>query len=456
MKPKRIVERGQALILIALGAIGLFGIVGLAIDASAKYSDRRHAQNAADTAALAGAWAKADAMRNGDDPATTWAELSTTALNRAGENGYDGNFVTNTVEVHNPPATGIYANCANVHFDCHDYVQVIIDSTVDTWFARVIGIMQTHNHVEGVAATIGENNSFNFGGNSVVALSPVGCALMTQGNATVIIKGGGLFSNSDDASCSYKKDACAGLVDVDADMSGTQGAVTMVGGYSVNTGCMPQADLAPASSKQIPFPPPYQEIPEPAECATPGTKSSSGSTTTLTPGYFDKIPGNGSGWKTNIVLTPGVYCVGTTLRFNASETLTVQGTYSNPPTSPGVFIYFKPGGSFTFNGGSTVTIWGIKDTSSPYNGFLMYLAPNYASGTPTNCTINGNTADRFWGSIYAPYCNVTLDGTSDPAGFMTQIIGYTVKFAGGSNVILTYDASLMPLWNIPLQVGLSK
>src|ERR1044071_3739143 len=51
-------ERGQALILIAFAAIGLFAIAGLAIDGTAKYSDRRHAQNAADTAALAGAFAK--------------------------------------------------------------------------------------------------------------------------------------------------------------------------------------------------------------------------------------------------------------------------------------------------------------------------------------------------------------------------------------------------------------
>ena len=48
-------ERGQALVIFALAAIGLFGIVALAIDGSAKFSDRRHAQNAADTAAMTAA-----------------------------------------------------------------------------------------------------------------------------------------------------------------------------------------------------------------------------------------------------------------------------------------------------------------------------------------------------------------------------------------------------------------
>ncbi|HEX9332631.1 MAG TPA: pilus assembly protein TadG-related protein, partial [Anaerolineales bacterium] len=57
MKPK-FQERGQALILIAFAAVGLVGFAALAIDGSRVFSDRRHAQNAADTAVLAAALAK--------------------------------------------------------------------------------------------------------------------------------------------------------------------------------------------------------------------------------------------------------------------------------------------------------------------------------------------------------------------------------------------------------------
>ena len=42
-------QRGQALVMIALAAIGLFAFAALAIDGSTIFSDRRHAQNAADT-----------------------------------------------------------------------------------------------------------------------------------------------------------------------------------------------------------------------------------------------------------------------------------------------------------------------------------------------------------------------------------------------------------------------
>ena len=45
-------ERGQALILIAFGAIALFGFTALAVDGTRVFSDRRHAQNAADVLAV--------------------------------------------------------------------------------------------------------------------------------------------------------------------------------------------------------------------------------------------------------------------------------------------------------------------------------------------------------------------------------------------------------------------
>src|SRR5512135_615887 len=55
MKPSVQRQRGQALILIVLAIVGMVGLTGLAIDGGNAYSDRRHAQNAADTSALAAA-----------------------------------------------------------------------------------------------------------------------------------------------------------------------------------------------------------------------------------------------------------------------------------------------------------------------------------------------------------------------------------------------------------------
>src|SRR3990172_6590357 len=97
-------EKGQALILIALAAVGLFAFTALAIDGGMVFSDRRHAQNAADTAALAAALAK---IRTPDYPPNTPDDPRLAAeaagLARAASNGYDNNGTTNVVEVHIPP-----------------------------------------------------------------------------------------------------------------------------------------------------------------------------------------------------------------------------------------------------------------------------------------------------------------------------------------------------------------
>jgi len=461
MRSKLFAERGQALILIALAAIGLFGVAGLAIDGSAKFSDRRHAQNAADTAALAGALTLAREPAAFVGPVPLW---KINAQNRALQNGYDDNHVSNEVEFHNPPISGIYSNCSDVHFTCTDYVQVIIDSHVDTWFARVVGILQTHNHVEAVASKISDDNNFQFGGNAVVALSPDGCALMSQGGTNLTVIGGGLFSNSDDATCSFKKDSCAGTTNIDSDINGTQGTITMVGGASINTGCPPDAGLAPAGSKQLPFPPPYQEIAPPAKCSEPLVNiTGNPSSVTLSPGHYAKMPPKPN--MKNITLQPGVYCIDTEIKIGSQDTFIINSLITDGmiPSTPGVFLYIMPGGSFTFNAGSTVQLWGINEESVnadasllPYQNFLIYAAPNYASGTPATCTINGGALSMFKGALYAPYCNLTVNGGSGSTGFQSQLIGYNVKFSGTSDIILNYDANSSPTWSIPLQVGLSK
>jgi putative Flp pilus-assembly TadE/G-like protein len=475
MEKKIILPRfasGQALVLIALAAIGLFGITGLAIDGSAKFSDRRHAQNAADTAALAGALAKYQSERDGlsDSPITCPAPslpysdvcnaILDAAKQRATDNGYDGDLVRSVVGVYRPPISGVYSNCSDVHFSCNDYVQVIIDSNVDTLFARVIGISQIHNHVEAVASTISEDSSFNFGGNAIVALKPSGCdALRAQGGAQIKIYGGGLYSNSDDASCSFFRQSCpSGSIGVFTDSTETtQGTITMVGDTTSACGST-QAGFDSAAT-QISFPPPYQEIAEPAECAQAVdlgsnysvTGSGSSKTATLQPGHYSSIPLSGQ-WK-NIILNPGVYCINSTL--NSPDSLSMASG-----STGGVMIYFKAGGSFTFNGGSVINLWGINSSNdsslSAYQGFLMYVAPNYALGTPPNCKLNGNTDYALLGTIYAPYCAITIDGTSNTGSFQSQVIGYTVNMAGTADIILNYAGGDNATWQIPWQVGLTK
>ena len=95
MKTHPVSERGQVLVFIALAIIGLVGITGLAIDGSSVLADRRHAQNAADTAALAGAltYIQQCELSGCDDAgeiASARSAMKVDAFDRADSNGYTG------------------------------------------------------------------------------------------------------------------------------------------------------------------------------------------------------------------------------------------------------------------------------------------------------------------------------------------------------------------------------
>ena len=153
-------ERGQALIMIALAAVGLFAFTALAVDGSMVFSRKRQAQNAADAAALAGALSL---VRDGTNP-TAAIDV---AIASAAQNTFDNDMTTNEVYVYSPPIDGVYAGNA-------EYVQVKIEAHVTTYITRVIGRSNVDTWVEAIAhATIPEITTWHEG-DALVSLMP-GC-----------------------------------------------------------------------------------------------------------------------------------------------------------------------------------------------------------------------------------------------------------------------------------------
>ena len=178
-------EKGQALILIALAAIGLFAFAALAIDGSRSFSDKRHAQNAADTAVLAGALA----YTRGND-------IDTAVQTRATDNGYDDDGTSNevTITATNVPSGGCPGGTPGKD------ITVNIVSYVDTTFARVIGRSQVTNAVTATSRACGFYYSPLFRGDAIVGLKPNdggSCAIDTgnSNSKSWITRGGGVFSN---------------------------------------------------------------------------------------------------------------------------------------------------------------------------------------------------------------------------------------------------------------------
>lgn len=486
---RRSSERGQALVLIALAAIGLVAVTGLAVDGSIRFSDRRHAQNAADTAALAGALAKTDGLAKNvsDNSPTTLAPTTCpppsgvqpsplcvlvldAALDRAGDNGYDDNLVTNNVEVYSPPISGYYAGD-------NEYVQVIITSYVKTYFARIVRINQTQNVVQAVA--LAKKGHILGDGAMVISYDPDpncstggtgGYSVQVDGSATVNLDRGGIFLNSDEV-CGFKIPNCADLKITNG------GGINSVGGNNISTGgCIFNPPIVKKFNQDpVAIPDDIYWPDVPPECGiTPhlpvklgqvvGADGKSHEEWLIYPGFYTDFPQpilvtN----KSYIYMASGVYCIdppGTQdLSWSAVDAAFLNGS-TDPSKNPhsiynpdGVTLYIKAGGGFAINGSSPTYLDATNDPDSDYQGYLVIL-----EGTPTyhpSCTINGGADIYINGLIFAPYCNFQINGQAgETSEINAQLIGWDIKINGANAINFKYDPNKAV--HIKRKVGLMR
>ena len=419
-------ESGQTLIIIAFAVVGLFAFTALAIDGGMVFSDRRHAQNAADTAALAAALARARASAN-------WEQIG---LDRAEVNGYSSTNGS-TVEVY--LCSDANATCANLPAGTEDqYVQARITSTVKLFFARIIGWQEVTNHTDAVArASVPEVTPW-FDGNALVSTME-GCRSASDpndpftigGNGTTIINDSGIFVNSI-CNPAFTDNGNSNLVTTDEGVcvvGGVPGNVTGVSPYP-DGNCDSQVD---PSKYQLPNP----------DCSQAGSITGSGGNYEAWPGYFN-ISGNQTFPNVSpsgvLKLHKGIYCLynGISLNGNWEITTDLNENDLHDSDSEGVFFYI-PDGDVTFNGGSNMEIYAINSLADDYPeqflNYLIYIPPS----NEANVTITGNNGSIFTGTILAPTSHVTLNGSGNSFSLDTQIIGYDLTITGGGTIDITYN-----------------
>lgn len=444
MKSSRFSERGQALVVIALAAVVLFGFTALAIDGSAKFSDRRHAQNAADTASVAAALAKVDAQVNGlsdtpttcppssGSPSAVCSALQLAGLNMASNNGYSSDVTNNTVSVYSPPISGYYSGNT-------DYVQVIITSHVKTYFMKVLGIQQSDNIVQ--AVSLAKKSGSLFSGASIVSLDPSpNCgngSFQVQGNGNINLNGGGIFVNSN-ASCGYTQSSCSVTLAING------GGISSAGS-SVDTHCSGSSVSTSTTGTQIVVPDEVYMPDKPSACSSGYSSYTSGGKLHFTAGYYPAFPPSGTPNGKDIVLDSGIYCIGSSISWSGNDFASLTGS--------NVTLYIKSGNSFGININNNITLSATTTSTSVYKGYLIIL--DGTSSTHPNCTVNGGSNIVLTGTIFAPYCNLTINGgNSSNAPFNAQVIAYDVKLNGSNTITFTYDPGSNA--KNPRRVGLMK
>lgn len=411
-------ERGQALIIVAFAAIGLFAFTSLAIDGGMVFSKKRQAQNAADAASLAGGL---QLIRGTSADAINAAYASTV------QNEFNNDKVHNEVHVYNPPVDGVYAGQ-------NDYIQVKILVHVTTYFTRVIGRNSVDTAVEAIAhATLPEVTSWH-NGDALVSLMP-GCRehsddpFVVMGNATINVNHSGIRVNSDCTKKGQEAFTQNGSSDVATD---TGVCVTGAANYKPGSVVPAPHFCTPSDDSQYQMPNPI--------CTHNGQVVDLGSKNYIaTPGnYNSTFPGVSQAG--TLKLQKGIYCLhkGFDLHSTWNVTTDLNGNGMHDSLMEGAF-FFVDGGDITFNGNSDINIHAIDTTADNFPeqfvNFLFYIPESNAA----NVKLTGSSGSTFTGTILAPKASTEILGNNGTLALNSQIISYTVKLSGGGTLDITYD-----------------
>ena len=393
-------EKGQALVLIVLSIVAIFGFAALAVDMGRIYSERRRAQSAADAAALAAAHSVADYKLLDATQSQLYAVLEQVALSSVAENGFlDPNpnspGDSPDVEIHVPPTHGDFEEC-----DCQ-YIQVVIHSKLAPIFAQFIFRGQEKISTEAIAR--GRRNPNVSEDNAVHALSEDDDAVEMDGATGVNVQGGNIFSNGGGV-----KNGAAGKITV----SEGKIKITQSGGWDCN-GCNSstvQGTVLQGVEKEM-----AQDVPPP-----------------YCPAANETIKGVNyyvhNGITGSMTLPKGIHCVTGDIQLNGNDVL----------KGDSVLLVMLDGG-ITINGNARINLKrpsAIKDRySHDYNGLLIY-----APKTNTSTIMLGGTADSwFSGTILAPSATCDVGGTSETKALHTSIICDKIKFHGSSEIEIVYE-----------------
>jgi hypothetical protein len=329
MIQKKRFESGQAIVLLVISLVVLLGFTALALDGGMAYSDRRHAQNAADTAALAGGGAAASIIAERAIVWDNWELCSETlpsaraaAIVRA---------LTNSYEIHNWDGTEGDTNFVKAECSANDLkVTVEIQRETQTSFAHLLFSGPLRNTVEAVTQLTPQQPLF--AGNSIVALKDTACSssdgwgIELAGTTDVTLSGGGAYSYS----CLYGNG--------NVDMLVTGGEISYVD--SLRTPGGPVFDPEPQQTEPLPV----DTIPQP-NCSFYSTRQPRPTATTIDPGWYESIRYTSA--TVDLTLNPGLYCIDNDFYFSGRSI-----------TGNGVTIYSE-------NGNFDLTANSIADLSAP-------------------------------------------------------------------------------------------
>ena len=415
-------EEGQVLAFLAVCFVVLLGFAALAIDGGMVFSDRRHAQNAADASSLAGGSGAAYYMRVNDVNYNAFICGSSGTINtqNAAESAAISHAALNDYVIDNDVSDkhGVTVQCAINDLGSYEdkHLDVVTKITRDTTtnFAHLVYDGPLRNEVEAIAR-IYPPAPLAFG-KAIIALNEAACSgnsngVVFSGTSTTTVTGGGVWVNG-----------CLTGNGSSFNVTVNDGGVGFAG---ASAGTLSNISPAP---QYIPNElPDYSTIVTEPDCSgLPNRTAPKNGVITIQPGVYDEIKRTGGA----LLMNPGLYCIA------GSKGLSVSGGSVH---GDGVTIFLQSGGIDITGNVSPVDIRAPEEAPDPspaIPGILVYLA----NGNSNTVSVIGNSTSFYLGTVYAPDGDLYISGSAgtNPT-FNTQLLGNNIEVSGGATIDINFN-----------------
>ena len=378
-------KTGNVLILFGLTLPMMVGLTGLGTDTIQWTLIKQQLQRSADSAALNGAFAKAQSENS---VANANSDLVKTL------DGFSGVLIS----VQNAPTSGPFAGNTRA-------VKVILSYTKSLPFSSMFIANPPEIRVEATASVL------NNGDYCVISLEDTNTTGVTfSGNSTVDL-GCGVASNSTGSSAV----TAIGSTFVIASPIAAVGNVPASSNYHGDTALYPYS---------IPQRDPFAALTDPTSavptCSGGAISVSPSQTQTINPGCYTGILAKGM-----LTMNPGTYYIKGGDFETTSQTNLIADGVTIVLTGDGANI-----GSVKMNGGAIVKM--SAPTTGTYKGVLFYKDRD--SQSSVNDVFNGGASGSFLGAIYMPSQTVTFSGNSSFTTDCLQIVARNVIITGNTTI----------------------
>jgi Flp pilus assembly protein TadG len=402
-------KRGNALVMAGAALPLIVGSAGLASDTIQWALWKRQLQRAADSGAMAGAYAKVAGATLDDCSNVATASYSAPI-------GYDikrNNHLpqTPTCSATNPPTAGGFTTDVNA-------VRVTVSMQRALSFSSMF--MSAVPTITATAtATIVPSGKY-----CVVSLETAAVTGIDASGSTNVNLGCGMITNSTSLSAAV----ATGSSTV------TASPIAAVGGIPSSTNWGSGTVLQPFTIAQSdPFG--NVPLPTPSGCGAFPSNSPSDTISVTNPTGTRCFSGD-MNIKGDVTLASGVYILdgGSMSMTNTGAKLTcLQCTFILMNSSGGsVGTVDLEGGTMNITATDSACTLG---TSGCYNGMLFYQSRSATSDNTIK--INGNNGSTISGALYFPKADLTFNGDSGMSANCMQIVGKDVTFTGNSAVTNT-------------------